>query len=73
LLYDPAIYAAAVRAVGAERILFGSDYPLMVFPKEQREPDFARMLAHVRAAGLDDAALTASCGGNARRVLGMAG
>lgn len=71
LLYDPAIYAAAVRAVGAERILFGSDYPLMVFPREQSEPDLARVLAQVRAAGLDDAARAAVLGGNARRMLGM--
>ena len=71
LLYDPAIYAAGVRAVGAERVLFGSDYPLMVFPKEQREPDLVRVLAQVREAGLDDATLTAVLGGSARRVLGV--
>jgi predicted TIM-barrel fold metal-dependent hydrolase len=69
LLYDPAIYAAAVRAVGAERILFGSDYPLMVFPKEQREPDFTRMLTQIREAGLDEATLAAVLGGSARRLL----
>jgi len=73
LLYDPAIYAAGVRAVGAERVLFGSDYPLMVFPKEQREPGFTRALAQVREAGLDEAALAAVLGGSARRVQGIAG
>lgn len=29
-LYDPAIYAVAVKIVGAQRILFGSDYPLIL-------------------------------------------
>jgi uncharacterized protein len=72
LLYDPAIYAAGVRAVGAERVLFGSDYPLMVFPKEQREPDFTRVLAQVRDAGLDGDTLAAVLGGSARQVLGLA-
>ena len=28
-LYDPAIYGQAIDTVGAEHILFGSDYPLM--------------------------------------------
>jgi len=28
-LYDPAVYAVALRIVGARRILFGSDYPLI--------------------------------------------
>lgn len=69
LLYDPAIYRAAVQAVGAERVLLGSDYPLLVFPKDQREPDLTRMVAQVRGAGLDDAALAAVLGGNARRLL----
>ncbi len=71
LLYDPAIYRAAVQAVGGNRILFGSDYPLMVFPKDQREPEFTRVLAQVREAGLDEAATAAVLGGNARQVLGL--
>lgn len=71
LLYDTAIYRAAIEAVGAERILFGSDYPLMVFPKDQREPEFTRVLTQVREAGLDDTSLAAVLGGNARRVLGL--
>ena len=29
-LYDPAIYGVAVKIVGAQRILFGSDYPLIL-------------------------------------------
>jgi predicted TIM-barrel fold metal-dependent hydrolase len=28
-LYDPAIYSVAVQIIGARRILFGSDYPLI--------------------------------------------
>jgi hypothetical protein len=28
-LYDPAVYRTAIGAVGADRILFGSDYPLL--------------------------------------------
>ena len=42
LLYDQRVYRAVADCVGAERILFGSDYPLRVFPREQKEPDFVR-------------------------------
>lgn len=72
LLYDPAVYRAAVAAVGADRILFGSDYPLMVFPKEQREPEFVRVLDQVRRSGLEAGAERAILGGNAARLLDLA-
>lgn len=44
-LYDPGIFAVAVKIVGAERILFGSDYPLI--PPE-------RYFAEMAAAGLTE-------------------
>lgn len=44
-LYDPAIYAVAVKIVGAQRILFGSDYPLIL-------PD--RYFEEMAAAGLTE-------------------
>jgi predicted TIM-barrel fold metal-dependent hydrolase len=45
LLYDPLIYRQAIDLVGADRILFASDFPLL----SQR-----RCLAQVREAGLDE-------------------
>ena len=44
-LYDPAIYAVAVKIVGAQRILFGSDYPLI-------RPE--RYFEEMAAAGLSE-------------------
>ena len=44
-LYDPSIYAIAVQIVGARRILFGSDYPLIA-------PD--RYFEEMEVAGLSD-------------------
>jgi predicted TIM-barrel fold metal-dependent hydrolase len=44
-LYDPAIYAVAVKIVGAQRVLFGSDYPLIL-------PD--RYFEEMAAAGLTE-------------------
>jgi uncharacterized protein len=71
LLYDAQVYRRVADAVGAERVLFGSDYPLRVFPRAQREPDFARPLAEARAAGLTKKELALVLGGNARKLLGL--
>ena len=60
LLYDPAIYRRAADLVGADRILFASDFPLL--PQE-------RCLAQVRKAGLNDEEMRLVLGENARRLL----
>jgi predicted TIM-barrel fold metal-dependent hydrolase len=70
LLYDDAIYGAAVRAAGADRILYGSDYPLRVYPKRQDEPDMTEGLAAVRGAGLSAGDRDAILGANAARLFG---
>jgi predicted TIM-barrel fold metal-dependent hydrolase len=70
LLYDPAVYRRVADAVGAEKILFGSDYPLRVFPREQREPDFARPVAEVKKSGLTGKELALVLGGTLRKLLG---
>ncbi|HVU38027.1 MAG TPA: amidohydrolase family protein [Opitutales bacterium] len=69
LLYDPAVYRRVADAVGAERILFGSDYPLRVFPRAQKEPDFTRPLAEVKKSGLAKKELAQVLGGNTRKLL----
>ena len=61
-LYRDAIFAAAVAAVGAEKILFATDYPLL------RQ---GRYLARLRGCGLGQSALAAVLGGNAERLLGL--
>lgn len=72
LLYDPAVFRHAVDIVGAERILFGSDYPLLLYPRDSREPDFGRFLDEVRGAGLSVSDLEKILGGNLRRLLKLA-
>ncbi len=59
-LYDSNIFALGVRLVGAGRILWGTDYPLL----GQR-----RFLERVRAVGLDPADEAAILGGNTARLL----
>jgi predicted TIM-barrel fold metal-dependent hydrolase len=69
LLYDKRVYRAVVDAVGAERILFGTDYPLRVFPKAQTEPDFGLPLKEIRKSGLTKKELAQVLGGNVRKLL----
>lgn len=69
LLYDRKIFEIAVRAVGAEKILFGSDYPLRLYPRQERSPGWKRFLAEIEGAGLSPADRRKLLGENARRVL----
>jgi len=60
-LYTQGIYPVALSIVGPQRILFGSDYPLI--PPE-------RYVREMGEAGIEGAQLEAILGGNARRLLG---
>ncbi len=59
-LYDPEVYGLACRTVGAEKILFGSDYPLI-------KP--ARYFREIDEAGLDAGLKEKICGLNAASLL----
>ena len=61
-LYQDAVYPVAVQAAGCQRILFGSDYPLV---------GYARSLGQARQSGLSPAALERVLGANAAALLGI--
>ena len=62
LLYDSQIYNQVVQLVGADKILFGSDYPLL----EQ-----SRLLNEIRSLDLPQETKDLILSGNARRLLGI--
>ncbi len=68
LLYRPEVFPLVARAVGAEHIVYGSDYPLRLYPKIHSEPEFARFLGEIRGSGLTEAELAAVLGANWRRL-----
>lgn len=70
LLYDARIYRQAIGAVGAEKILFGSDYPLLLYPKKENNPGFRLFLEEIRSELGDGEDLSAVLAGNARRFFG---
>ena len=41
LLYESGIYRQLIQVVGCEKLLWGTDYPLRIFPKTQKEPNFS--------------------------------
>jgi hypothetical protein len=69
LLYRPAVFREAIDRVGAGRIIYGSDYPLMLYPRSGDGPGFSRFLADISAAGLTPAERDQILGSNIRRLL----
>lgn len=61
-LYDPTIYKAAISLAGLDKILLGTDYPLL-------RP--SRYFKDMEAGGLTEDELNAIKGGNAARLLGL--
>jgi hypothetical protein len=59
-VYEASVYRAIAETLGVERILLGSDHPLL---------DVPRYLAALDDAGLDDTERAAVAGGNAARLL----
>ncbi|MBL9218289.1 MAG: amidohydrolase [Opitutaceae bacterium] len=63
LLYGPEVWAKAK----SERVLFGSDYPLVLYPQVNSEPGFGGLIAEARKEGVSAAVL----GGNAAGLLSL--
>ena len=61
-LYDSGIYEIAAKIIGADKILFGSDYPLL--PPE-------RYIREMKAAGLSQDKINQICGLNAGRLFSI--
>ena len=68
LLYDPKIFEIAVRTVGAEKILFGSDFPLRLYPRSDRRPGWNRFLQSIATADLTTEEREKILGGNAEKL-----
>jgi len=63
-LYTPQVYNQAIQLVGADRILFGSDYPLLAQ---------SRLLKEIEALNLPKEINDLILSGNAQRLLGIRG
>ena len=74
LLYPTAeIFTTALTCVPPHKLLYGSDYPLRLYPRTQREADFRPFLAEIAALSLPPEVEAAVMGGNAQRVYAKGG
>jgi predicted TIM-barrel fold metal-dependent hydrolase len=63
-LYTPEVYQQVITLVGADRVLFGSDYPLLAQ---------SRLLKEIKALNLAEETKSLVLAGNALRLLGIEG
>ena len=61
-LYTPNVFTNAINLVGPDKVLFGTDYPLI---------SHKRLLAQVETQALDPETKAAVLGGNAGKLLGL--
>lgn len=71
LLYGQDVWRKFLMTVPADRVLFGSDFPLNVYPTIETEPNFSRLVAEVHRAELSADALQTLVSANAARLLGL--
>lgn len=72
LLYDIRSVRVMVDLVGVERVLFGTDFPLTIYPRKCREADFSLFIEDIRQnAGLTPYEWERVMGENMRDLLAM--
>jgi predicted TIM-barrel fold metal-dependent hydrolase len=69
LLYDAGIWQRFLSVVEAKHVLFGSDYPLNLYPRTAVEPELAMLVGEAQGAGLATAQLSAVMSGAAENLL----
>lgn len=70
LLYQQEIWSAITRLFPIDRILFGSDFPLKLYPRREGQPSFRGILDELDGADLTAEEKALVCGKNAWRLLG---
>ncbi|RPI87391.1 MAG: amidohydrolase [Chloroflexi bacterium] len=72
LLYPtPGIFHSALQVIDHRKLLFGSDYPLIICPSRQQQPDFRPFLGEINSLELPQPIYDDIMGGNAARLFGL--
>ena len=71
LIYDRQVFREMIEAVGADRVLYGSDHPLNLYPQKSATPQIGALLEEMRGVGLSEVELSAVAGKTAGNVLGL--
>ena len=70
LLYDPRVWRTVRDLIGADKILFGSDLPLLLYPRIHRTPGWAPFLEEFHASGLSASDRRKIARGNFETLMG---
>jgi len=71
LLYPASIFKELIEHVGSEKILWGTDYPLRIYPATQKNPDFKTFLdTFIDSVDVTEDELRAMLGENFANLLG---
>ena len=71
LLYSIQSISIVTQIIGSGRLLYGSDFPLLLYPRSERSADMTRFLAELRGCGLLDNDLDAILGNNLSQLLSL--
>jgi hypothetical protein len=70
LIYDEKIWSIATQLIGAEKILFGSDFPLLIKPGQQKHAEMKTMVSLLHASGISEDGIVSISHKNARKLFG---
>ena len=70
LIYGPEAWARGANTVLDEHVLFGSDYPLVLYPKAESAPGFSGILGEIKSTGLAEAKKAEILSGSASKLFG---
>ena len=71
LTYDPRIWRTVFDVVPPSKVVFGTDYPLNLYPKSAGEPGWREILAEIGRAGLTPEENAGLLAGSAARLLSL--
>ncbi|MBS3970781.1 MAG: amidohydrolase family protein [Clostridia bacterium] len=71
LICSPQVYMSTINLVGHRKILFGTGYPLLLYPQSGKQADFITMINEIRTQIQFKEALDDILGKNALRLLGL--
>lgn len=69
LLYDERVWKSLCGLIGPEKILFGSDFPLLVYPSAQDDPGWQLLLDELHGCGLNKSELQSIASRNLSTLL----
>jgi hypothetical protein len=65
------IFQVALNCSDHRKILYGSDYPLLIYPRRQSEPDFRMFMDEIQSLNLSKDVYNDIMGNNAVRLFGL--